>query len=340
MAAQDKVAEAAQMLKSPDASVRASAMSAIVHAVAVTARPTSHGTEETVGNEIIPFLAQGLEDPDENVRSAAVGGLAMVAVSTERVLHPALPGKLDLTSYEPVRDALIKAMSDTNESVRVGAIRTYALSFKTTPEIEQKWINQFHSDQSEQVKDLILDAIVVGQSYSPQAAQFVVSQLQDPARAYQAAKAILLEMKPPPMQALPLIVSKLTGATDKGEMDMYVRAVGAYGEKARQYLGLLKQLLAKETDPVVKGNLQATIERISGVAKDAASPKVPHVSVTPPSRTPPPSPKPSIGALSTASPPSAATAPKGRRAYWTAVLLGVGICLVAAAMFAIRTRKK
>lgn len=247
-------------LQNPDPAMRAWAMEALVKTnIKASIRPSDKSRADRVGNEVLPLLIRGLTDPDDRVRIAASDGLAMIAAATKRVQYPPRPDLPDITSGASAREALLQASSNSSEAVRLGAIR----AFPTDPRVEQSWISQFQTEQSEEVKKLLLDAILVGQSYSPEAVNFVVSQLQDERYAYEAAKAIVLEMKVPPLEALPLIASGLGQSPDPGKRDLFARALSSYGERARPYLSEVENMLGRETDPTVKENLRNAIRRIT-----------------------------------------------------------------------------
>jgi len=247
-----------QNLSSTDPSTRASAMQHFVDSLA-TANGQNHLTEA------IPVLANGLSDSDVNVRRNAASGLLLVAAQTVRANNPTSGGP-DLTADPSVRDALIKATSDPDAQVRQTALQTYALTYKLTPDVEDKIIAEFNAQEpatsgQPSNKPALLESLMIGGSPSPHATQFLTNLLDDPKYGTHVAERMAADKCPLSGAALDKLASKLTQEKDPVKRAAYARAIGTYGKQAQRYTPQLEAALANEKDDVTKTNIRTAIAK-------------------------------------------------------------------------------
>jgi hypothetical protein len=272
----EEIARFNLQLNSTDVGIRSAAMADLSKQIAKALRPGGSTTGSSHGNEVLPVLARALQDPSEVVRTEAAATFAIIAISTHRVTLPQKTGAPDIPSYEPLRGIFLKAFSDTDEQVRMNAIRSYMLTYSRTSEVEDLLIQKYAGESSKEAKRLILDAIAIDPSDSPKVTAFLGDQLQDEKYAYEVAKVIHLRKRLLPPEALPVLADRLTQTKSAGAREMFAFAIGEYGQLAGSYLPLLESLVLKETDSVVKGNMQRVIDRLKQAAQSppVLSPKL------------------------------------------------------------------
>lgn len=254
-------------LNSPDAEIRIAAMTEFYSHISKAMSPGQPRTASSHGNEVLPVLARALQDSSEGVWTMAAGTLAIIAVSTHRITLPPKAGAPDIPSYDPLRGILLKAFSDRCEQVRINAIRSYLLTYPRSSEVEDMLIQKYAGESSKEAKRLILDAIAIDPSDSPKVTAFLGDQLQDEKYAYEVAKVIHLRKRLLTPEALPVLADRLTQTKSAGAREMFAFAIGEYGQLAGPYFPLLESLVQRETDSVVKGNMQRVIDRLKHAAQ-------------------------------------------------------------------------
>lgn len=227
-------------------------------------------------NDAMPVLGQALGDPDAEVRKSALRPLVYVAIREQAAIRGADPSQPDLTREQSIKNNLIKLMSDPDGGmVRAPATSIYAWSFKPTPELEQKWMSNFvTADQNE--RQAIMEALLAGGSPSPQALQFVLAKLRDPVVAPETASTIVACLKPPPPEALAIMVQEFANSGNQYNRSLLAQVIPKFGDTGKQYLPILREMRARETDAIAKSNLENAISQISAEpAKAVTSPITP-----------------------------------------------------------------
>ena len=202
-------------------------------------------SQQQQGTAAIPIFVTGLSDSDSKVREFAATGLLKIASASMRVELPPNPNLPDLTSYPSAQPALLAAMSDSDPIVRQTAIGAYSLTYKSTPDIEQKIIDAFNSYQPvhgrPDPRPALLSSLVNDRSPSPVATNFLVQKIDDPQFGAAAIES-LSSLKEPPPGALPklLSVAKQRNISEPRKAAL-TRAIKAYGPDAQAQL---QQILA------------------------------------------------------------------------------------------------
>lgn len=258
-----EIEKAKQDLSSADPLVRRAAVRFLSDGISHTLPPGRPIVKGFSGDELLPLLFPALLDRDAEVRANSAAALSMIAILTKRATHPRSPDNPDITTYPEAAKALTAAMDDENEIVRTNALSAYALTFGATNDLKSKWMKQFSSESSKGIKDQILGLLLLGPPPSERVILFLVEQMKTPAFQYSAAKS-LLQLSPPPPQALPVLVEKLKkNDLDTGAREVWVRLIGAYGTAAQAHLPMLRELESKESNRIVKRNLHSAIEKIA-----------------------------------------------------------------------------
>lgn len=259
----DPIQDVTGDMASSDSATRAASMDRFVRSLGtVTAR--------RYAIPAIPVLVNALSDPDITVRQRAATGLLMVASAAAPVVFPSNPGAAEL-SANSVRQALLKATSDPDAQVRETAIEVYAVTYKLTPDLENKIIQEFNSPASEMPnrpsnRVAMLESLMIARSPSPSAAQFLTTLLDDPKYAPHVAERMAADKCPLPRPALDKLVRNLVQEKGPGARGAYARAIGIYGKEAKRYLPQLHTALAKEMDESAKSNLQKTVDKVQSGA--------------------------------------------------------------------------
>ena len=113
----------------------------------------------------------------------------------------------------------------------------------------------------------ILIALLKGNSCTPETLKFVIGELNDPAYAYDLSVSILANVKPPPLEVLPIMVQKFAHSDDPGEREFLAQAMALYGNRAKTYLPVVQEMLSKETDPIARQNLQRAADSLKDSPK-------------------------------------------------------------------------
>ena len=219
------------------------------------------------GNEVIPFLAKGLTDPDIKVRANAAGGLAVIAMETAPKFKQPNPGFPDFKSYAPLKADLEAAMFDSDAQVRRAAWAAYFYTFELTPELQAKLIKQFPTEEKTGLQPAIIELLTMCESPTPDTQTFLVNLLDNPKYLPFVIESFAKippspKIPPPPAAALPKLADMLAKANDSGKRQFLARAVGRYGAQARPYLGQIEQLRDKELDPTTRLNLKAAADAV------------------------------------------------------------------------------
>jgi hypothetical protein len=235
-------AEAVEQVKSQmssgNAQVRASAMEQFVRSFDMASQPQQ-------ATEGLPIFVGGISDSDAKVREFAVTGLLKIAAGTMRIELPANPNLPDLTTSSQARQALLTAMSDTDPLVRQAAFEAYGLTYKLTPDLEQKIIDEFNSYKpvpgQQDLRISLLGTLVNDRSPSPVAANFIVQKIDDPQFGIAALQS-LASLKKPPLDTLPKLLSEVSQHNiSESRKSALIQAIQAYGPDAQAQL---KQILA------------------------------------------------------------------------------------------------
>ena len=218
-----------------------------------------------LGNDVLPALAKALTDADGKVRLQSSVILVIIASSTCPVLVPPKSG-IDLTKSVEIKTALVTAMSDPNPEVRNNAYFTYSLSYKLTPDLEQKIIDDFNHFQPNPVtkedhRIQMINDLVMDRSPSSVVTDFLVRKVSDPDFGLVAIQAIA-SLKMPPIKALPILMDEFSKSFDPAKKVALAKAIGAYGSQAQSFNAQLKQALANEKNSEVKTALQNTIDKL------------------------------------------------------------------------------
>jgi hypothetical protein len=252
-------------LANPDATARLQAVQQIETGVReyVKTIPGSASTSpKRLDDGQINLLIRGLGDESKTVRAECLRALSLILLVAHPTNGQPRPGAPDLTRYPGASEALLKTMADPDPDNRVAAIKIYARLFPVTPELERHWMTAFNEEQSGVRRRHLLTALISSKTRSKQAVNFVVTQLKNPERAYETAGIIMTHLRPPPADALPLMVAQLSRSSDPGARDLLARAVEFFGRDAKPYLPVLEQMLAEEKDPTVKENLVRAVDKL------------------------------------------------------------------------------
>jgi HEAT repeat protein len=217
---------------------------------------------DRVSDDQINVLIQGLNDSSDMVRAEALQGLSLIAAANRPTGRSPLLGIPDLARFPSAQEALLKTANDTNPDIRASAIGIYAFTFPVTPELEARWLAVFNEDPSQERKEGILKALLSSKSPSKTVIAFALEQLNDPRFAYGTTVTLLARIKPPPPEALPLMVSAFSQSTDPGKRDLLARAIVSFGADAKQFLPVLQEMQTNEKDPTVKANLVRAIAEL------------------------------------------------------------------------------
>lgn len=253
-------------LQSPDASQRHAALEGFAAKVSHALSPGNRAIpQQTVAaiNEAMPLLGRALEDSNPEVRSSALGCLVHVAIRERAITDGVRADRPDLTTEPSIKQSLIKLMSDPDgDAVRAPATWIYGWSFQPTPELEQQWMSNFTAGDGNE-SNAIFAALLGSNSPSTMAIQFALQKLKDPSAAPDATAAIISFLKPPPAEALPLLVEQFANSDQPFRRSLLAQAIPKFGEAGRAYLPLLRQMLARETDPLVKQHLGQAISSLT-----------------------------------------------------------------------------
>lgn len=228
-----------------------------------------------VDDNIVPPLIQALKDQDSKVRDRACGAFAKIAVSTQRVNYPWIQGHPDLTKFPVLKEMFLELMDDPEKHIRENAMRIYVLTWPFNQVIEQKVIKQFYIEQSEIIKDLIVEGLLISGKPSLSALQFIIERLNEPHYATLAAQAVFESLTPPPKELLVPIGSAFSRCIEEQQDNAYkkqtfAKVLGAYGSQAKMYLPKLNQIFSEESNPVIKATLKSVIQAI-----DSNQPSIP-----------------------------------------------------------------
>ena len=195
--------------------------------------------------EALPIFLNAMSDHDPKMREAAVAGLLMIADATMRVEMPANPNLPDLAANPKAQQVLLTAMSDSDSLVRVSAIQAYSVTYKLSPDLEQKIIDTFNSYQptsgQPDARFELLGSLVNDRSPSPAAVDFLAQKVDDPKYGITALQS-LASLKKPPTDILPKLLSEAGGHNVSEERKSALKqAVKAYGPSAQ---ARLDQILA------------------------------------------------------------------------------------------------
>jgi HEAT repeat protein len=220
-------------MSNADPSVRASAMQHFINSLG-----TANG-EASMG-QAVPVLIAALNDPDVKVRQLGAVGLRGIAAATSHIVYPSVGNGPDLTANASTQDALLKATSDSDPTVSRMALLAYALTYKLTPELEQKIIDTFNSYKSTpgQSDDRfeLLGSLVNDRSPSPVAVRFIVQKIDDPQFGVTALQS-LGSLKKPPTDVLPKLLNEAGQHNiSKDRKSALTLAVKAYGPNAQAQL--------------------------------------------------------------------------------------------------------
>lgn len=232
------------------------------------------GKRVATETEIRSLLVAGMKDPDDFVRSEAVGMVANILTLSSMPVVP--PGFEWATTQRGIAEALwpeLDAAADDPESrVRSEALRgiagPFAMGYPTVvlpSQIANRLAAKFESDPSSGIRSLAVGAFrLAHQSEDPAVRriglQVILKALEDTdpwivqSAAHSAAESTLPE-------ALPLLVKQLKNPSSVARMDAG-QVITAYGEAARRYLPELEAALAVETDDITRKTIAGTISVI------------------------------------------------------------------------------
>jgi hypothetical protein len=286
----------------------------------------------------IPILIGSLSDTDVNVRRFAVNGLLIIATETSPILlartGSALePNKPDLLKSESLQQALLSATSDPDTSVRQMALATYATTYKLTPDVESKIIQEFNGSSPDMLhqpfgKTGLLESLMISGSPSAAGMNFLGKILDDPKYGWFVINRIGIDECPLTPEVMAKFADMLSKEKDEGHKQDLVRAIGAYGAAAAPYLQRLEQMLANNPSEGLRLDLQNAIKQIREAMEKAAQ-TVPAATAIPQS-SPIATPAPSATPIQTAS--------TTNRPINSAIILISILLLVAVAWF-LRSRK-
>lgn len=321
-----------QGMSNPNPSIRSSAMEEFTDKLA-----TVDG--ETYMTEAVPIFISALKDPNVNVRRPGVRGLFMIAGVTAPVLRVRFGGQLpagkpDLLKYEPLQRALLDAIADSDAVVRQVALATYAATYKLSPYLESKIIEEFNSPApfpDESIgKSGLLESLMLNGAPSPVAIDFLSKLLDDPNFEWNIINRIGTDGCPLSPAVLAKFADMLFGGKGAGHEQDLVRAIGAYGAAAKSYLPQLEQMLASEQEEGLKLDLQSAIKQIGDAVKKATKPAPASAGAPPPSSNP---------ATAPASTPTVKTQVQPSRRTISFWLWGVGIAVLAVIALFVRWKK-
>ena len=254
----DPIQDISQNMSSGDSSARAAAMQNFVISLG-TVKGQSYMTQA------IPVLTTGLSDSDVDVRRNAASGLLMVAAVTAPVIRKPVPGHPDPFADPSIQRALLKATSDSDEVVRLSAIKAYASAYKLNPDLEGKMIQEFNAPESKTNdagdKAAMIECLMLSRAPSEKAQTFLTNLLDDPKWGPHVANRMSTDHCPLGDAALDKLAHRLTQEKSPSNRADYASAIGAYGKRAQQYAPQLRSALANETDAVTKQNLQSALAR-------------------------------------------------------------------------------
>lgn len=225
-------------------------------------RRSSKAQIDPVSNEQVNVLIEGLSDSSAAVRIEALRGLSLIASANTPAGRPPSPGLPDLAGFPAARDALLKLTSDSNPEIRAAAIDTYARTFPVTPELEARWLALFNEDPSEDRKQEIIKGLLSSRNPSKRVVDFAVEQLKNPKLAYSTTLTLLARIKPPPPEALAIIVAEFSRSGDPGKRDLLARSILSFGAEVKRFLPVLRDMQANETDKTVRNNLGRAITEL------------------------------------------------------------------------------
>ena len=247
-------------LSSPDASVRATAIDRFAMSLG-----TVQGRAYWKPAE--PIFIRTLGDANSGVREGAAEGLILLAAVSSRIIRPPNPNLPDLAADPAAKPALTKAIFDSDEGVRLSALKAYAATFPLTPEIEDQIITEFHAPDSKTNdpgdKSALIECLILSRHPSPKAEHFLTSLLVDPKYGVHVAERLAADQVPLSQDALEPLLARLEQSLDEVSRDDFARAIGFYGESARAYLPRLNAALLDEKSAMVKASIQATIDKVN-----------------------------------------------------------------------------
>jgi hypothetical protein len=250
----DQISDYQRRLGDPDPVVRLSAMREI--------GKLAQMSPEEAGNDVLPFFTNGLSDPDSKVRYDAVSNIAAISVQTSPKLLPLKPGMIDLQSYAPLKDALKKALFDSDQQTRQNALAAYENLFDFTPELQARLVVQFGAEKRGWNQELITEALASSESPTNSTVDFLVKLLDDHKYAHRIAITWARMKRSPPPAAVQKLAELLASTSDSSEKQAFVSVIGKYGAQARPYLGLIEKLRDKETDATTRSSLEVALEAI------------------------------------------------------------------------------
>lgn len=214
----------------------------------------------------VPILTSSLGDSDVVVRQNAAVGLLMIATVTAPMNKARSPNSPDPLASPATQQALLKAMSDPDEVVRLTALKTYSSAYKLSPEVEDRIIAEFNAPESKtndpSDKVAMIECLLLSGSPSTKAQNFLSNLVDDPKYGIHVAERMGADNCPLSANALSKLAARLGQDKDPVHRAALARAIGAYGKQAQQYTSQLQTALAGETDEVTKQNLQRTITKL------------------------------------------------------------------------------
>ena len=225
-------------------------------------KPRAKAKVDHLSGDQVNVLVEGLSDSSTEVRIEALRGLSLIAAANTGPGRPPLPGLPDLGGFPAAREALLKLTTDSNPDIRVAAVHVYARTFSVTPELEARWLTLFNEDPSRERKEIILKALLGSRSPSKSVIDFAVEQLKNPRLAHSTAVTLLARIKPPPPEALAIIVAEFSRSDDPGKRDLLARSILSFGAEAKQFVPVLREMQANETDKTVKANLGRALSEL------------------------------------------------------------------------------
>jgi hypothetical protein len=256
----DPMGDLKQSLTSADPAVRAGAIEKFVISLG-----TVNGQAFMVPS--VPVLVDALNDPNAKVRLYAISGLRGVLFLHSPLLYRSLPPAQNPSTAPTLKPALLKSTSDTEPEIRQLALEAYAVTYKLTPDLEDKVIAEFRSPGSglphqESQKPALMESLMLNRDASPHAVDFLSKLLDDPRWAPHVANAMASDNCPLPDTVLPKLATLLAQDKDAVNRAAYARAIGSYGKRAHSYRPQLEAALASETDDVTKQNIQHALNQI------------------------------------------------------------------------------
>jgi HEAT repeat protein len=256
----DPVSDLRQSLTSADPTVRADAIQKFVISLG-----TVNGEKLMVPS--VPILIDALSDSDSKVRLSAISGLRGVLFFHSPLIYRTLPANQNPSTLPTLEPALLKATSDPDPETRQLALEAYAITYKLTPELEDKVIAEFQSPDSElphheSQRPALMESLMLNRDASPHAVDFLTKLLDDPRWAPHVANAMASDNCPLPDSVLPKLATLLAQDKDTVHRAAYARAIGSYGKRAQFYRPQLEAALASEPDDVTKQNIQFALKRI------------------------------------------------------------------------------